>query len=256
MSEQLNLERRGTHIAIIKSEKYDKTNNNPVVSLGCGALHGFSEMKLKEGESFQIIPDITKERFIYYIAGQSGSGKSWWCKEMIQTYKKIYPKREVYLISALQDDAGSLDKLKYIKRIKINSEAFLNDKIDISELKDSLVIFDDVDSLKGHPKKQVWALMNDILTMGRHQNISCLITYHVITSALDTKVILNESHGIVTFPATMGNGTIKYLFDKYLGLDNSEIKRIKKLKSRWVCVLKTYPKVIVSQHEIFIPSLN
>ena len=154
MSEQLNLERSGTHIAIIKSDKYDKTNNNPVISLGCGALHGFNEMRLKEGESFQIIPDITKERFIYYVAGQSGSGKSWWCKEMIQTYKKIYQKRDVYLISALQDDAGSLDKLKYIKRIKINSDAFLNDKIDISELKDSLVIFDDVDSLKGHPKNK------------------------------------------------------------------------------------------------------
>ena len=158
------------------------------------------------------------------------------------------------MVSALGDDKGSIDKVKGLKRIKINDD-FLNDIIDISELKDSLVIFDDVDSLKGIQKKKVWELMSNILTMGRHHNISCLITYHVITAGLDTKIILNESHFIVCFPSTMGNGAARYLFDKYLGLDNKEIKRIKKLKTRWVCVMKSYPKVIISQKEMFIPSL-
>ena len=249
----LNYENQGKAIAFIKS---DKKTTTKIVSLGEGATHGYKEIKLNDGNEFQIIPDVSNGRFIYYVCGQSGSGKSWFCKSIVEVYKKMYPKREIFLVSALPDDAGSLDKLKYIKRIKINSDAFLSDVIDIKELKDSLVIFDDVDSLKGIQKKKVWELMGNILTMGRHESISCLITYHVMTAGLETKLILNEAHGIVSFPATMGNSHMNYLYDKYLGLDRNEIKRIKKLKSRWVVVLKTYPKLIVSQKEMFIPSLE
>ena len=250
----LNLERNGQMVAIIKGKNYEKNQNNPVVSIGEGARNGMHEIKLCADEEFQIIPDVSASRFVGYVAGQSGSGKSWFCKDLCQEYKRIYPKRDIFLVSALGDDKGSIDKVKGLKRIKLNDD-FLNDTIDISELKDSLVIFDDVDSLKSVKKKAVWNLMNDVLTMGRHHNISCLITYHVITAGLDTKIILNESHFIVCFPSTMGNGAARYLFDKYLGLDNKEIKRIKKLKTRWVCVMKSYPKVIISQKEMFIPSL-
>jgi hypothetical protein len=249
----LNLELQGQHIAIIKSPKYEKLLNNPVVSIG-DARHGMKEIKLEADEEFQVIPNVRSERTIGYICGQSGSGKSYFCKDYCEQYKRINPKNDIFLLSALCDDKGSIDKVKGLKRIKLNDD-FLNDTIDIAELKDSLIIFDDVDSLKGLQKKKVWELMNNVLTMGRHHNISCLITYHVITNGLDTKVILNESHFIVCFPSTMGNGAIKYLFDKYLGLDNKEIKKIKKIKTRWICVMKSYPKVIIAQKEMFIPSL-
>jgi flavodoxin len=110
MSIKLNYENQGKVIALIKSDKPTKK----VVTLGEGATHGYNDIKLEDGQEFQIIPDVSNSRFIYYICGQSGSGKSWFCKSIIEVYKKMYPKRDVFLISALPDDAGSLDKLKYI----------------------------------------------------------------------------------------------------------------------------------------------
>jgi hypothetical protein len=48
----------------------------------------------------------------------------------------------------------------------------------------------------------------------------------------------------------MGGRSIKYLFENYLGLDKDEIKRLKKLKTRALTVVKGYPKVVVSDKEI------
>jgi len=45
---------------------------------------------------------------------------------------------------------------------------------------------------------------------------------------------------------------MKYVCDSYLGMDKTEIEKIKRLDSRAVTVLKTYPKVVVSEKEIFI----
>jgi hypothetical protein len=67
---------------------------------------------------------------------------------------------------------------------------------------------------------------------------------------LQTKKLLNESHAITVFPRNMGGRSIKYLFENYLGLDKEEIKRLKKLKTRALTVVKGWPKVVVSDKEI------
>ena len=102
----------------------------------------FKEIKLtKESQHFQPIPNKNTERSISYVTGASGSGKSHWSKKYIDEYHRIYPKRDVYIFSALKDDK-TLDKLKYLKRIKLEGE-FLTDQIDVKIFKDSMVIFDD-----------------------------------------------------------------------------------------------------------------
>jgi hypothetical protein len=45
---------------------------------------------------------------------------------------------------------------------------------------------------------------------------------------------------------------MKYVCDSYLGMEKAEIEKIKKLESRAVTILKLYPKVVVSEKEIFI----
>ena len=52
------------------------------------------------------------------LNGASGSGKSFYTQMYGNEYKRIYPKREVYLFSSLDDDS-SIDKIKGIKRINI-----------------------------------------------------------------------------------------------------------------------------------------
>jgi hypothetical protein len=42
----------------------------------------------------------------------------------------------------------------------------------------------------------------------------------------------------------------KYLLDTYLGLDKEQIKKIKKMKSRAITIMKTYPMILVAENEI------
>jgi hypothetical protein len=43
---------------------------------------------------------------------------------------------------------------------------------------------------------------------------------------------------------------LKYLLDQYLGLNKTQIERMKNIKSRWVAVVRKYPRAIVTQHEV------
>ena len=45
---------------------------------------------------------------------------------------------------------------------------------------------------------------------------------------------------------------MKYLLDQYLGLDKEQIKRIKKLDSRWVTIMKSYPMIVLSEKEAYV----
>jgi hypothetical protein len=124
-------------------------------------------------------------------------------------------------------------------------------------LTNSCVIFDDTDNIKNKAiKRKVDHLLNEILTVGRHQNITALITRHTATNGQDTKIILAESHGYVVFPSGVGNEPLKYLLDNYLGLDNKQIKKIKNSKSRWICIQRTFPLSVVSEKECYILNNN
>ena len=93
--------------------------------------------------------------------------------------------------------------------------------------------------------------MNNCLEIGRHWCVSLLITSHLPCAGNDTKRILNESHQIVIFPHSLGGRSLKYLLDSYLGMDKKQIKKVKSLDSRWVCIFKTYPQVVISQKEVY-----
>ena len=192
------------------------------------------------------------ERSILYVTGQSGSGKSYYTKDYAANYQKLYPKNEVYLISAVQD-VSTIDKIKKLRKIDIFKPVFSEVEIPLEEFKDSLVIFDDVDSISNkNLRKKVWSVMSNILTMGRHYNISAIITFHVATAGNETKLILNESQSITIFPSASGGRTLKYLLDSYLGLDKKQIERIKQLDSRWVTIVKSYPKTVLYDKGAYI----
>ena len=68
----------------------------------------------------------------------------------------------------------------------------------------------------------------------------------------ETKRILNECHSITIFPKNMGGKTSKYLLDQYLGLDKTEIAKLKTLTGRWTTIVKSYPMVVLSEKEAFV----
>jgi energy-coupling factor transporter ATP-binding protein EcfA2 len=253
----MNFEKSGSPVAILENQNDPQKNKilyiNPEKA---DVITYIKDLKLTAKEqNFQQIPNITTERQILYITGASGSGKSYFAKKFIDQYKQIYPKREIYLFSSLTDDS-SIDKIKNLRRIKLTAE-FLHDDIEAKDFKDSLVIFDDTDCIVDKKMKiKINGILNMILDTGRHFNISCIYTSHVACAGNDTKRILNEAHSITIFPHGLGGRSMKYLLENYLGLDKDQVKRIKKLGSRWVSILKTFPMIVLSEKEAFVMNVE
>jgi hypothetical protein len=247
----MNVENMGKPVAIILNET-DKKNNKAlyVESKKENVINPMTEIILKSNEKLQQIPDTSSERMILYITGSSGSGKSFYTRQFCETYRKLYPKREIYLFSSLSDDS-SIDKIKGLKRLKITQE-LMNEDLTAADFKDSLVIFDDTDCITDKVKKaKINGILNSLLETGRHFNASVIYTSHLPCAGNDTKRILNEAHSITIFPNGLGGRSLKYLLDSYLGLDKEQIKRVKKTDSRWVTIVKSYPMVVLTEKEAY-----
>jgi len=126
-------------------------------------------------------------------------------------------------------------------------DKLLTEDISAKDFKDSCVIFDDTDCLTDKRLRlKVQEILNSVLETGRHFNCEVVYTSHLATDGHQTKRILNECKSVVIFPSGLGGRSIKYLLDNYFGLDRDQIKRIKKLNSRWVQINKGFPMSVVS----------
>jgi hypothetical protein len=183
---------------------------------------GVTVMPAKNGDKFQQIPNPKSERDVCYITAPSGAGKSWWCRNYLKVYHRLYPDNKVYLFSSLEHDE-TLDPLTWIKRIKIKSPTFLTTELKIEDFKDTCILFDDADCIRDKAVlKQTYSIMNMLLETGRHENVTVLVTSHAATAGLQTKCSLREARSCVVFPKTAGNRNLKYLLSDYWGLDKSK----------------------------------
>jgi len=172
-----------------------------------------------DGE-FQPTPS-GKGREVVYVTAPSGAGKSTWISKYCYNYMKMFPKNRVILLSRLNDD-DALDKIKGLSRLTIDQELVDNPIDCVKELANTLVIFDDVDTIKDKALKQALIhLQDDILQVGRHSNTTIIISSHLATNYKDTKIVLAESHKIVVFPEASSAYSMRYLLTKYIGLDKA-----------------------------------
>ncbi len=206
------------------------------------------ELNIKDGKFF-VYPDLTTQDAIY-CAGPRGSGKSTFMGQYAKLFKTLFKKRDIILFSKVAEDKA-LDNLKPI-RIPLD-ERFVEDPMNLEDLKDSLVIFDDVDTVKDKELRDILQhLQDEILELGRHQNIYCINSRHQLLNYKSTRCLLNESQKIVFFPKSGSAHVIKKMLTQYIGLDKQQIDRIFKLNSRWVALQKTYPMHIISEHSIYL----
>lgn len=245
----LNIEADGSAICIINST--DKKRKKIIyVDDKDESMHPFCEFKCNSDETLQQVFDPNKERSIFYLTGASGSGKSYYASNLAQQYAKQFPKNDIYLFSAVKSDP-ILDKIKKLMRIDLKK--FMEQETDVEDFKDSLCIFDDMDSLADkNIKKKVLALQDRILQEGRHYYISAIITSHLACNGKETKMILSETHSITFYPLSLQGRNLKYLLEQYMGLNKDQISKIKKLKSRFITFIKSYPQVILSEKEVYV----
>jgi hypothetical protein len=249
-----NFEGTGFPIAVIKRDaekgKGKKRKDTEVfLDENSEARNNYPELYLKSGEKFQYIPDENKERFIAYICGQSGSGKSYFASDLANAYKKQHPDNQIYLMSFVESDS-SIERVKGIERIKIDDE-FLSTDLSSKDFSDSLLICDDCDC---YTDKKIKAKLRDlfgkILNTGRHDNASLIYLSHLACNGLETKGILNECHSLTFFPATLDGRARDYLLKNYLGFAKKQIDQIDDIQGRAITVVKSFPRVMVTEKMI------
>lgn len=205
-------------------------------------------IRLPDDSMFVVIPSPDpKKREVFYVAGQSGSGKSYFARGIAENYKKLFPERDIYLISKLQEDE-TLDKMKIGKPKRISLQSLVDDPVDLDEFKDCLIIFDDFDTLDKPYFQVVHKLIEDLCIMGRHSNTSMLILSHYLTNYSKTRLILGEANFLVLYPLATSQKALKYVCEHYGGLDKEDMMGLKK-RGRWICIHKNYPSYVISDKE-------
>jgi len=232
--------------SLICKIKDDDKNDELIVKVNANK-NGLKSIECKDKDYIQPIPDKTKERSIIYCSGKSGSGKSYFVMHYVKEYQKQHPKNDVILFSSITTDAGSLDKIKGLKKMKLNEE-FLNDAElnNIEIYKNTMVIFDDTDCITDKRLKlKINGILNKILETGRHENVSCCYTSHLACKGNETKTILNESHLIVYFPDGTPPRIVNNLLENYVGLTRDQIRKVNEIDSRWIAFYHQSPPVIM-----------
>jgi hypothetical protein len=186
------------------------------------------------------------QRTIMYCAGPSGSGKSTIVSSFVDNYTKLYPKNIIYMFSKIEKDPSIKPNKNLFFFVDISNVE--TDPIDdISLFKNSLVIMDDIDTMKKNTKQHLKELSRDIGECGRHHNISMCITSHEICKREETKIIISESHIVVMY---LSSGySYDYYLTKYLGMTKKQILKLKEIagNSRWVAIYKQFPVIILTQ---------
>ena len=138
---------------------------------------GFKSIDVDDPYTFGLAPRPLKEieRMTLFVTGEAGAGKSYYVREYVKRYNRMFPNNPIYLISYLDKDK-TLDEYKKIKRIKAFTNAFLNNcmKLDLeTDFKNTFVIFDDIDSISETKVKDViYGFLLKLLKIGRHYNTS------------------------------------------------------------------------------------
>jgi hypothetical protein len=202
---------------------------------------------LPDDSTFHLIPNPDKDkRSVYYIAGASGSGKSYIARGLAEGYKKLFPSRQVYLISKLKEDS-TLDTMKIGRPLRIDVQSLIDNYPTIDEFKDCMVIFDDYDTFTDKAGKVVQQLIDDLAIQGRHTNTTMLCLTHYITNYKKTALMLNEAMYYIIYPQSTSFSSLKYLLATRVGMSKEEIHELRKM-GRWVCIYKNYPQFLISQH--------
>lgn len=215
---------------------------------------GCEKIDLKKNKLTPLLD--TDNRQVCYVAGPSGSGKTTYTVALAQSYKKIYPKRDIYLFSRTDyHDDPAFVKLKPIQ-IELD-ETLITEPIDIeTELSPgSLVIFDDCNTINDKEiRDAINHLVTDIMEVGRKLGIWLILTNHLVNPNEKKfgRTVMNEMQSFTFFPKSGSAYQIKYCLKNYFGLSNKQIDGILALPSRWVTILKNFPQCVIYQHGTYL----
>lgn len=237
-------------IAIVRGDPKGKHFGDLLILNTDPKSRGRKTIDLPDSSLFEVIPNTDSRREVIWCCGQSGSGKSYQAKCFAENYHKLYPDRDIYLISKLKEDETLDSADAPIQRLDPETAV---EKLQVNNMYECCVIFDDYDTVG--PKKlalQLQTLMEDIATMGRRHGkqgcITMLCLSHNITNYRKTRLLLNECHKYIVFPLSSSYHQLRYLLRSYVGLDKDDIRSLRKM-GRWVMISRGFPSYLVSAQQ-------
>lgn len=216
----------------------DKGSKKPIVYLYERKEEDEQEREIHAAGTFSPIPSM-ESRDVLYVAGPSGSGKSTYVLGYLKNFNKVFPDASVYLFSRIADEKA----YNGCYRVELGDE-FVNNIPKAEDFPEgSLLIFDDVDTIQDKALlKAVLHLRADVLEIGRHRKLYIVITSHLLTASMKTREVINEATEFTFFPMATSKATIKDFLIRKQGIDNSQVKQLLEINTRWLTISLRYPR--------------
>jgi len=166
-----------------------------------------------------------KHNDLIIITSRKGSGKTELAKYMSDVYHKNNPNNRVIVLCGIKDLYNDLPYAKVID-LKLIEEEENNKKKndysgmpDVSDFKDSLVIFDDTEQYPNHQ-----------INKGKHSS-----------------TLIREADTIIIFPRSFDQNTFNTLVNHY-GISKDEVLRLYSYRDEWFILIHiTQPSYILEE---------
>jgi hypothetical protein len=205
------------------------------------------EVPYDGGDVDVIVPIPLKETFQTCVFGPTNVGKTYWAATTLcRSYEYYYPEKRIMVFSFFEHDPA-FDHLN-VTYVPITED--MHDRPPhVSQFTGSLLVFDDIESYPPALRDIVSRFRDQALQVGRKHDVSVIAIAHEIFGGHATKSTILECEQVVIFNQGLQEPIIKLLHKKY-GLEKDVIKYITSLKTRWVCLKRSYPQAIICPQSI------
>lgn len=199
-----------------------------------------------ESSGLQCIPYATSgQRVAVFVVGASGSGKSTWISQAIKTMKH----KDVILFTTAEDLDPAYGK-RVIKIDYMNDPSIIED-FDITELEESICIFDDFDnSTNSAVNSAMGRIIKTVLENGRKLKVDVFVVSHNPRDYMRTRTLILQCQTYVLFPQTNRNASMKFL-KEYFDDDRDFLTNVKRLtdggRFTWVALHKNAPRYMLTE---------
>jgi energy-coupling factor transporter ATP-binding protein EcfA2 len=148
----------------------------------------------------------SKHNDVLMISGKKGSGKTELAKFMAYVYHQKFPRNRVIIFSGIRDLYAVLPwaikvDLKKVEQEENKSKFDFSGVPDVSEFRDSLVVFDDTEKMPNvKVEKMLHQLVNVLAQNGRNFNTNVICILHQLNKGLQSSTLLREADTFVIFP--------------------------------------------------------
>lgn len=192
------------------------------------------EVRADTKSTFKAFPDITKERTVWFLSGQSGSGKSYYSASLLDMYRKFGIKH-VFIVTTQEDP--KFGKADYVD---VN-------KIVIPSKKDNGYVnqMDAYKKAKMKFKLQKKQMMKDDIDLDTIIELELEIEKMKPDKGKD--VTSYQIYDLKKFEKDYGNSV--WLFDDYENMDEATLKKVKFLRDHMLTTGRHYhANMIICNH--------